>query len=75
MVQTTGPLMSQEASGQLGRSVIFSPWKGKHRVKIYRKPKNPRSTNQQTNRGFMNEAVAAWKTLSDNEKLQWEEWK
>jgi len=74
MAKVTGGLHSDEARGQIAKSGIFCGWKGIQRYKGYRKPRNPRTTTQQTNRGFMQMAVAAWKALSDEDKLIWEEW-
>lgn len=75
MAKTKGSLFSIDASGQVGGTINFSGWNGKTRVKLNRTPKNPRSNDQTTNRGYMAEAVAAWKTLTDEEKLIWEGWK
>ena len=75
MPKLGGPCMSQSASGALGKTLIFSSWKGKPRLKIYKKPTNTRGFDQQINRGFMAEAVTAWQELTIEEKAIWEGWK
>lgn len=71
MSKTIGGLFALEAKGQIGHALIYSGWKGLTRLKRYRKPRNPQTTDQQANRTFLNEAVAAWQTLEDYEKELW----
>ena len=74
MAKTTGPLFSEKAQGAIGGVINFSGWKGRNRVKINAKPKNPRSIAQQDNRALLAEAVTAWQSLPLEEKLMWEQW-
>lgn len=59
MAKLKAPLMSLGASGQLGKALVFFPWKGLDVVREYIIPSNPRSTDQMTQRGYLTDAVAA----------------
>lgn len=41
-----GPLFSLEARGKIGEAIVFFPWKGRHAVRRWLKPTNPRDINQ-----------------------------
>ena len=41
-----GPLFSLEARGKLGDAMVFFPWKGRHAVRRWLKPTNPRDVDQ-----------------------------
>ena len=62
MAKSTGPAFSINAQGKFASTVIFTDNKGSKRVKKYTVPKNPKSTDQTTQRNYMKEAVLAWKT-------------
>jgi hypothetical protein len=51
------PLLSLGASGAIGKSVVFFPWKGLDVAREYIIPSNPKSTAQQTQRGYLKTAV------------------
>lgn len=59
MAKLKAPLMSLGATGQLGKSLVFFPWKGLDVVREYVIPTNPQSTDQTTQRGYLTDAVAA----------------
>lgn len=46
MAKTTAPLLSFDASGQIGQSQVYSSWKGRAYARRYVVPANPRSTEQ-----------------------------
>ncbi len=46
MPKVSGPLMSMDASGKLGNSIVFGKWKGQHTVRSYVKPANPKKPEQ-----------------------------
>lgn len=46
MAKVTGPLMSMSASGSIGKSIVFSIWKGVAYVRQWLKPANPQSADQ-----------------------------
>ncbi len=41
-----GPLFSLEARGKIGNAMVFFPWKGRHAVRRWLKPTNPRDIDQ-----------------------------
>lgn len=43
MAKVTGPLMSLDASGTVGKTATFSKWKGQNYVRLRVTPKNPKS--------------------------------
>jgi len=57
-------------NGHLGNSVYYTVGK-KVYVRRYVKPSNPRSEAQQSHRSLFAEAMALWKLLSADEKLQY----
>lgn len=46
MAKVDGPLFSLEARGKIGDAMVFFPWKGRHAVRRWLKPTNPRDINQ-----------------------------
>ena len=50
------------------KELIFLGWKDKKYFKKYRKPKNPRTKKQQSNRNRFKKAVREWHKLSDEEQ-------
>lgn len=58
MAKLKSPLLSLGASGQLGKSIVFTPWKGLDNVREYVIPANPRTSGQNTQRGYFTAAVA-----------------
>lgn len=59
MAKLKAPLLSLGASGQVGKALVFFPWKGLDAVREYVIPANPRTTAQTTHRAFLTDAVAA----------------
>ena len=55
MAKVDGPLFSLEARGKIGDAIVFFPWKGRHVVRQWLKPTNPKSTIQ----GFLRCALKA----------------
>jgi len=60
MAKLRAPLFSLGASQKLGDALVYFPWKGIHAVREYVIPTNPRSAAQQTQRGYMEDAVDEW---------------
>ena len=60
MAKVKGPLLSMDARGQLGKSLVFLGWKGIKTVRSHVTPANPRSAGQITQRGRMGNAVFQW---------------
>lgn len=46
MALVDGPLFSLEAKGKIGDAIVFFPWKGRHAVRRWLKPTNPRDIDQ-----------------------------
>lgn len=57
MAKLKAPLLSLGASGAIGKSMVFFPWKGLDVVREYVVPANPQSDDQITQRGFLTAAV------------------
>jgi hypothetical protein len=55
MAKVEGPLFSLEARGKVGNAIVFTPWKGRHVVRQWLKPTNPKSTTQ----GYVRAALKA----------------
>lgn len=53
MALITGPLYSQEARGQFGKTVVFRRRKGQNVASSYVVPANPNTDKQKTNRNYM----------------------
>lgn len=58
MAKLKGPLFSLGASQQLGKALVFFPWKGLNVVREYVIPANPKTALQTTQRGYLTAAVA-----------------
>lgn len=50
MAKVTGPLMSMDASGGFGGTLVFGKWKGRNTVRQLVKPANPRTAGQEDGR-------------------------
>lgn len=59
MAKLKGPLFSLGASQQLGKALVYFPWKGLNVVREYVIPSNPKTTLQTTQRGYLKDAVTA----------------
>lgn len=46
MAKVDGPLFSLEARGKIGDAMVFFPWKGRHAVRRWLIPTNPRDVDQ-----------------------------
>lgn len=46
MAKVTGPLFSVEATGKVADALVYFPWKGRHVVREWLKPANPKSADQ-----------------------------
>ena len=50
MARVTGPLMSMEASGTIGKSLTFANWVGRQYVRRWTRPANPQTADQMDQR-------------------------
>ena len=60
MAKLNGPLFSLEASGQIGKTLIYSKWKGIQYAKSYVRPANPRTPEQVAWRNYFAEIAEYW---------------
>ncbi|GAI02841.1 unnamed protein product, partial [marine sediment metagenome] len=62
MAKVRAPLMSFDARGQLAKSLVYLGWKGLKTVRQYVIPANPKTDDQQQQRGYFTNAVDQWHT-------------
>lgn len=76
MAKVLMPLMSTKARGQIGKSIVFFPWKSINAVRSYVIPANPNTSGQQAQRTKMTNAVAEWHAAgyTDKDKTAWNKW-
>jgi hypothetical protein len=65
--RVTGPLFSMSASGTIGHAVTYGAWKGQPWARVWFKPENPNTVNQQHIRKALQLMVAYWQSGSINE--------
>ena len=65
MAIVKAPLLSLGASGQLGKTLVGTSWKGLKVMREYVKPANPRTADQVTQRNLFTDSVAAWRNYID----------
>lgn len=68
MAIVTGPLMSVDASGKFGGSMVFSKWNGRNYVRKLVIPQNPKAAKQLGVRAMMTFLSKAWAALTDGTK-------
>lgn len=73
MALVNGPLFSLSASGQLGKALVYSRWKGRDYVREYVIPANPRTLPQFLQRGLLTAASRWWAGLANDTGAQ-ESW-
>lgn len=59
MAKLKAPLFSLGASGQIGKALVYFPWKGLNVVREHVVPSNPKTAGQTTQRGYLADAVDA----------------
>lgn len=60
MAKVKGPLFSLGASGQIAKTLVYMVWKGIDDVREFVIPANPKTEDQQQQRGYFGDAVEAW---------------
>jgi len=73
MAKLKAPLFSLGASQQLGKALVFFPWKGLNVVREYVIPANPRTALQNTQRGYLSDAVDLIHTMMAHATLSLDE--
>ncbi len=76
MAIVKAPLLSLDARGQIGKSLVFLGWKGLKTVRQHVTPANPQTADQITQRGYVTALVSAWKNyFTDAEgRAAWDRW-
>ena len=72
MVKVSAPAMSLDASGSLGKALVFSKWKGRNYVRQLVTPANPKSGGQVGVRAMFKFLSQIWDGLSAGNKATWE---
>lgn len=71
-VIVTGPLFSLSASGQLGKSLVYSEWNGRKYVREYVIPNNPNSISQFFQRQFFAGLSKWWSKATVANRATWQ---
>lgn len=73
MAKAKLPLLSLEARGQLGKSIVYFPWKGINAVRSYVIPANPQAPGQVDRRAILEQAVDEWHLAKydTDDRLAW----
>jgi len=66
MAKTTAPLLSFEGSGQIGKTQVYSKWRGVSYARRYTIPNNPNSDSQKATRGVFSWLAGVWKQMDPN---------
>lgn len=72
MAGVTGPLMSMDASGTIGKTITFAKWKGRHYVRGRVIPNNPKSAGQLGVRSMFRFLATQWASLSAPAKASYD---
>ena len=64
MPKVKAPLFGLDASGQLGKAIVFSKWKKINYVRTYTVPHNPQTALQQAWREKLKELAAKWNSVN-----------
>ena len=73
MAKITGPLFSLDARGSVGRSIVYSIWKGVNYLRRHVVPQNPKSDDQIVIRTVITDGSQKWAdgTITSGDKLLW----
>lgn len=66
MAKVDGALFSMNATGQIGKVVTYSKWKGQGTARGYTKPANPKTAAQVAQRSALSNTTAAWQNYFTN---------
>ncbi len=72
MATVKGPLMSIDASGSLGKTIVFTKWKGRNVVRKHVIPANPKSVTQVGLRSVFKFVTQDFTNLSVARKASWQ---
>lgn len=71
MAKVTAPLLSFGARGQIGKTQVYSVWKGLPYVRQYVQPANPNSTEQALTRSAFAFINSVWKVAPADFRAPW----
>ena len=71
MATVKAPLMSLDASGTIGESIVFSKWKGRNYVRRHAIPYNPKAATQVAVRAMFKALTQAWAAISGANQATW----
>ncbi len=72
MARVNGPLMSLDASGSIGGTMVFSKWKGRPYVRQLVRPSNPKSGGQISMRAMMKFLAQNWAGIGLSDRNSWD---
>lgn len=72
MARTTAPLLGFEASGQIGKTMVYGKWRGVRYSRRYVIPANPRTVAQTTTRTTFSKLREIWKVLPAVGRAPWD---
>lgn len=73
MVKTTGPALSLDALGSIGKAIAFSKTKGRSYLKYAKRPRDPKSSPQLGMRSMFAFTSAEWKDLSAGQQASYDD--
>lgn len=71
MAKVKSPMLSMDASGQVGKSFVLAKWRGVNYARQHVVPANPRSTEQSKTRNAFSALTAMWKFLGGLARAPW----
>lgn len=71
MAKLTAPLLSIDARGQFGKSMVFANWRGVAYSRRFVIPSNPNTAAQQQTRGVFNWLNQVWKLVDPDIQAIW----
>jgi hypothetical protein len=72
MAKVTAPLLSFGGLGTIGKTAVFSKWKGRPYVRQYVVPGNPQSAGQTLTRNAFGFANSVWKIMGPLGQAPWD---
>lgn len=74
MAKVTGPLFSLDARGSVGRSIVYSIWKGVNYLRRHVVPQNPNTDAQIVVRTIITDGSQKWadSTITASDKALWD---
>jgi len=72
MARVTGALFSMDASGQIGKALVYAKWKGRQYCREYVVPENPHKTKQENVRLAFHFMVEEWQGEGSPMKATWD---